>query len=73
MSTPNYIISMLGAVTRWTPVKNLTLSAETIWTHLATGFSEFGTLSPGAPLPVGVYQFKNQDTVSLNVRAQRNF
>jgi hypothetical protein len=73
---PNYSISMLGAVTRWTPVKNLTFSAETIWTHLNTGFTGTATLTPSAttsPLPTAVYQFKNQDTVSFNVRAQRNF
>jgi len=70
---PNYSISMLGAVTRWTPVKNLTFSAETIWTHLNTGFTGSATFTPGAPLPVATYTYKNQDTVSFNVRAQRNF
>jgi Porin subfamily len=70
---PNYTISMLGTVTRWTPVKNLTFSAEAIWTHLTTASSGFATFSPGAPLPVSTYAFKSQDTVSFNVRAQRNF
>jgi hypothetical protein len=70
---PNYTISMLGTVTRWTPVKNLTFSAEAIWTHLTTGFTGTAVLSPGAPLPVQAYAFKSQDTVSFNVRAQRNF
>jgi Porin subfamily len=70
---PNYTISMLGAVTRWTPVKNLTFSAEAIWTHLTTGFTGFATLGAGAPTPTSVYSFAAQDTVSFNVRAQRNF
>jgi Porin subfamily len=70
---PNYSISMLGAVTRWTPVKNLTFSAEAIWTHLNTGFTGTATLTPTAPMPNAVYQYKNQNTVSFNVRAQRNF
>jgi hypothetical protein len=70
---PNYSISMLGFVTRWTPVKNLTFSAETVWTHLNTGFTGTATLTPAAPAPTAVYQFKNQNTVSFNVRAQRNF
>jgi len=70
---PNYSISMLGAITRWTPVKNLTFSAEAIWTHLNTGFTGTATITPTAPLPTSTYQFKNQDTVSFNVRAQRNF
>jgi Porin subfamily len=70
---PNFNISELGAITRWTPVKNLTFSAETIWTHLNQGFSGAATFSPGAPQPTALYSFKNQDTVSLNVRVQRNF
>jgi Porin subfamily len=70
---PNYSISMLGAVTRWTPVKNLTFSAEAIWTHLTTGFTGTATFSPAAPYPVTALAFKSQDTASLNVRVQRNF
>jgi hypothetical protein len=72
---PNYSISMLGTVTRWTPVKNLTFSAETIWTHLNTGFTGTAVLNPGATtaLPTTAYAFKAQDTVSFNVRVQRNF
>jgi hypothetical protein len=29
--------------------------------------------SPGAPKPAAVYEFKDQSTVFLNIRAQRNF
>jgi hypothetical protein len=60
-------------VTRWTPVKNLTFSAEVMWFHLDQNFSGFATLTPTAPKPTAVYQYKDQDTVSLNVRVQRNF
>jgi hypothetical protein len=72
---PNYSMSELGFITRWTPVKNLTFSAETIWAHLNTGFSGSASLNPGATtgLPTTTYAFKSQDTVSLNVRVQRNF
>jgi hypothetical protein len=70
---PNYTISMLGAVTRWTPVKNLTFSAEAIWTHLQTGFSGTAVLTPGAPQPIQAWTYHNQDTASFNVRVQRNF
>ena len=79
-SGADYNVSQLGVVTRWTPVKNLALSAEVHWFHLdqkmgngpglTTATSAF---SPGAPKPMAVYQFKDQDTVSLNVRIQRNF
>jgi hypothetical protein len=77
---PNYNVSQLGVVTRWTPVKNLTFSAEVQWFHLdqkmgngpglATSTSLF---SPVAPKPTALYEFKDQDTVALNVRVQRNF
>jgi hypothetical protein len=71
---PNFDVSMLGVVTRWTPVKNLTFSAEALWTHLHDGFSGVsGLFSPGAPQPVQNWAFKDQNTVSFNVRAQRNF
>jgi hypothetical protein len=70
---PNYTISMLGTVTRWTPVKNLTFSAEVLWAHLTTGFTGFATFNPGSPVGSQVLSFKSQDTVSFNVRAQRNF
>ena len=64
---------MLGVVTRWTPVKNLTFSAEAIWTHLTTGFTGFATFNPGSPVGATTLTYAPQDTVSLNVRVQRNF
>jgi hypothetical protein len=70
---PNFTASELGLVTRWTPVKNLTFSAETIWMHLNQGFTGYATFTPGAPEPTQTWAFKNQDTLSLNVRVQRNF
>jgi hypothetical protein len=70
---PDFNVSMLGVVTRWTPVKNLTFSAEVLWAHLDQKFSGIATLTPTAPKPTAVYEYKDQDTVSLNVRVQRNF
>jgi hypothetical protein len=76
---PSFNVSQLGVVTRWTPVKNLTFSAEVQWFHLdqkmggVGGNSGFSTFSPGAPKPSAVYEFKDQDAVSLQLRAQRNF
>ncbi len=73
----NYTVGMAGAVTRWTPVKNLTFSAEVLWFHLDQMFTGTAALTPAAPKPgaaQGVpYEFKDQDTVALNVRVQRNF
>lgn len=70
---PDYNVSQLGLITRWTPVKNLTFSAETMWAHLDQGFTGTATLTPSAPKPTAVYEFKDQNTVTFNVRAQRNF
>jgi len=81
---PDFNTFQLGVVTRWTPVKNLTFSAEVQWFHLdqkysgitgaaaAAGGAVIG-IAPGAPKPAAVYEFKDQDAVSLNVRVQRNF
>jgi Porin subfamily len=70
---PDFNVAMLGAVTRWTPVKNLTFSAEVLWAHLDQKFTGTAVLGPTAPMPAASYEFKDQDTVSLNVRVQRNF
>jgi hypothetical protein len=70
---PNYDVSQLGVVTRWTPVKNLTFSAEVMWFHLNQNFTGTSVLTPAAPKPIATYEFKDQDTVALNVRVQRNF
>jgi hypothetical protein len=70
---PDYNIAQLGTITRWTPVKNLTFSAETMWTHLDQGFTGSATFTPGNGQPTQSWAYKNQDTLSLNVRVQRNF
>ena len=72
---PNFNVAQIGLVTRWTPVKNLTFSGEVMWTALdqkmagTTGVA----VTPAATKPAAFYQFKDQNTVSFNVRAQRNF
>jgi hypothetical protein len=70
---PNYDVSQIGVVTRWTPVKNLTFSAEVMYFHLNQNFTGAATLVPAAPKPIAVYEFKDQNTVALNLRVQRNF
>jgi hypothetical protein len=69
-------VYQVGVVTRWTPVKNLTFSAEVLYFALDQKYT--GTVTtgggPGAPKPGGVaYELKDQSAVSFNVRAQRNF
>jgi Porin subfamily len=75
---PDFAVYQAGVVTRWTPVKNLTFSAEVMWMGLDQNYT--GAVAtgggPGAPKPGGAttfYELKDQNTVSLNVRVQRNF
>jgi hypothetical protein len=70
---PDFNVSMLGTVTRWTPVKNLTFSAEGLWFHLDQKFTGSSVLAAAAPKPTAIYNFANQDVFSFNVRVQRNF
>jgi hypothetical protein len=70
---PDYNVSQLGVVTRWTPVKNLTFSGEVQWFHLDQKMSGSSVFGATAPKPAALYEFKDQNAVSLQVRAQRNF
>ena len=70
---PDFNIAQVGVVTRWTPVKNLTFSAEVGAFFLDQKMSGNSTFTAPAPKPTTVYEFKDQSTVFLNVRAQRNF
>ena len=73
LRNPDFNVSQLGVVTRWTPVKNLTFSGEVDWFHLDQKYSGTSTFGPGAPKPTATYEFKDQNTVLLQLRAQRNF
>jgi Porin subfamily len=70
---PDYNFAQVGVVTRWTPVKNLTFSAEVGAFFLDQKFTGGSILTATAPKPVALYEYKDQSTVFLNVRAQRNF
>jgi hypothetical protein len=51
---PDFDVAQLGVVTHWTPVTNLTFSAEVMWFHLNQKFSGFATLTPTAPKPTAI-------------------
>ncbi|WP_024520105.1 porin [Bradyrhizobium sp. Tv2a-2] len=70
---PDYEVSQVGLLTQWTPVKNLTFSAEVDWFHLYQHMSGSSVFTPSAPQPTALYQFKDQNTVLGEVRVQRNF
>ena len=70
---PRTPTSRSSASTRWTPVKNLTFTAEVHWFHLDQKMSGSSVFTATAPKPTALYEFKDQNTVLLQVRAQRNF
>ncbi|CCE08881.1 conserved exported hypothetical protein [Bradyrhizobium sp. STM 3843] len=72
---PDFNISSLGLITRWTPVKNLTFSGEVTWTNIDQKFSGLAAAPAIASTlkPAAFYELKDQNTVSLLLRAQRNF
>jgi len=72
---PDFNIAQIGFITRWTPVKNLTFSADVAYTRLDQKFAGTVVAGPfaGTAKPAATYELKDQDTVSMLFRAQRNF
>ncbi|RZN11023.1 porin [Bradyrhizobium genosp. SA-3] len=72
---PDFNIGQVGVITRWTPVKGLTFSADFTYSHLDQKYS--GVITTGAltsvAKPAATYELKDQDTYSLLLRAQRNW
>jgi Porin subfamily len=71
---PDFDIWQIGTITRWTPVKNLTFSGEVMYTKLHQ--KDTGSIAvPTAigTMPAGVYDFKDQNTWTVGLRAQRNW
>ena len=72
---PDFSIAQIGLVTRWTPVKGLTFSADVTYSMLDQKHSGGVAIPAIAALakPAAVYELKDQDTVSMLFRAQRNW
>jgi hypothetical protein len=74
---PDFNYAVVGVITRWTPVKNLTFSADLAYTMLDQKFASGTTFA--APVAVGVgkpaqtYEVKDQGSLVMLVRAQRNW
>ena len=62
---PDFNIAQMGMITRWTPVKGLTFSADVAWTRVDQKYS--GTVV--SPLlaargkPAAVYELRDQDSI----------
>ncbi len=72
---PDFSFAVIGGNVVWTPVKNLAFTADVNWSHLDQKYSGFIT-SPGiatAAKPAALYELKDQNSVSMLLRAQRNF
>jgi hypothetical protein len=70
---PDFAVYQIGFNTRWTPVKGLTFTGEVQYVRLDQNFAGTAVLTPAAPKPTASYQFKDQNTVLLQLRVQRNF
>ncbi|MCA1502018.1 porin, partial [Bradyrhizobium sp. NBAIM14] len=74
---PDFNYAVAGVITRWTPVKNLTFSADLAYSVLDQKYAAGGTVvlpaQTGIAKPGVTYELKDQSTVSLLLRAQRNW
>ena len=70
---PDFNIWQIGTRTAWTPVQNLTFSAEVLYSRLDTMNTGTFTGTPGGVKPTGTYEFKDQDLISGNIRVRRTF
>jgi hypothetical protein len=68
-------LGVIGANVVWTPVKNLALTADINWTQLDQKNSAtiVAPTLPAVAKPGTVYQLKDQNSVNMLLRAQRNF
>ncbi|SPP98183.1 porin [Bradyrhizobium vignae] len=74
---PDFNYSVVGTVTRWTPVKNLTFSADLTYTMLDQKYAAGSTVVLPAQASIAkpgvTYELKDQSTLSLLLRVQRNW
>jgi hypothetical protein len=73
---PDFNFGVVGVNTVWTPVKNLAFTADLSYSMLDQKFS--GTVTAPALLgtaakPAAVYELKDQNSLTLMLRAQRTF
>jgi len=72
---PDFNIAVIGGNIVWTPVKNLAFTADVNWTHLDQKYSGTASIAPPASVakPAALYELKDQNSVTMLLRAQRNF
>ncbi|MCK1581841.1 porin [Bradyrhizobium sp. 168] len=74
---PDFNYGIVGTVTRWTPVKGLSFSADLTYTMLDQKYAGGSTVvlptQTGIAKPGATYELKDQNTLSLLLRAQRSW
>ncbi|OCK57451.1 porin [Bradyrhizobium sp. LMTR 3] len=74
---PDFNYAVVGTVTRWSPVKNLTFSAELSYLMLDQKYASGSTvtlpLQSGIAKPGAVYELKDQNRLAMLLRVQRNW
>lgn len=74
---PDFNYAVVGMITRWTPIKNLTFSADLAYAMLDQKYAGGSTVT--LPLqstiskPAAAYELKDQHALTLLIRAQRNW
>lgn len=74
---PDFNFAVIGTATRWTPVKNLTFTADLAYNMLDQKYASGSTVTLPTQAtiakPAGSYELKNQGALTLLFRAQRNW
>ncbi|KRR15023.1 porin [Bradyrhizobium retamae] len=74
---PDFNYAVVGTITRWTPVKNLTFSAELAYMMLDQMYASGSTVTlpqqSGIAKPAAAYELKDQNSLQLLLRVQRNW
>ncbi|WP_426420611.1 porin [Bradyrhizobium genosp. A] len=74
---PDFNYAVVGTKTSWTPVKNLTFTGELAYMMLDQKYASGSTvtlpLQSGIAKPPAAYELKDQGSLQLLLRAQRNF
>lgn len=70
---PNFSVVQVGTRTIWSPVANLDIGVEVLYTRLDQNFVGNWLLGASGPRAAGVYTARDQDTWSGLLRFQRNF
>jgi hypothetical protein len=74
---PDFNYAAVGVITRWTPVRNLTFSADLAYVMLdqkfAAGTTFVAPAAVGVGKPAATYEIKDQNALQLLIRAQRDF